>query len=93
MFSCVLIIPTNLKDKANELGASFGWGPENFSVQLGETHYGCHAWVSQNFLDLLEQPQEGYEDVMEALIVSVRSDHMNHFDEVLAENNLIINNG
>jgi hypothetical protein len=67
MKSLVLIIPTDLRDKANELGEKLGYGPNNYSVPLSNstelteetttkpaTHYGLHAWADQSFVDMLE---------------------------------------
>jgi hypothetical protein len=67
MKSLVLIIPIDLKDKANELGEKLGYGPNNYSVPLSNstepteesttkivTHYGLHAWADQSFVDMLE---------------------------------------
>lgn len=34
MATVVLIIPADLKDKANELGGLMGWGSENYRVAL-----------------------------------------------------------
>lgn len=60
MKSLVLIIPTELRDSANQLGDVLGMGPDNYSVALSAdgsepaTHYGLHAWVEQAFQALVE---------------------------------------
>jgi hypothetical protein len=67
----VLIIPADLKDKANALGAAMGWGPESYSVPLSPdgadpaTYHGLNlAEAGDAFLAMLaaagngEMPQE-----------------------------------
>lgn len=96
MFSLVLIIPTALKDKADTLGQVLGYGPSNYSVPLYKnkelTHYGLHTWASQSFLDLLDSGQlppevefPDFQEVLDNLIKSVRSDYINHFQDVIKE--------
>ena len=97
MQSVVLIIPASLRDRANELGEAMGWGPNNFSVNLG-THYGCHAWASEAFVAMLEIQtlQDGFdfEDVTDALIWSARAIEPetahSHWLEVLTDNGLSV---
>jgi hypothetical protein len=99
MKSLVLIIPTELRDSANQLGDALGMGPNNYSVPLSTgsviTHYGLHAWSDEAFIEMLETGTlpEGVEfpdlqEVLDALIVSVQPDSTGHFDNVLQENNL-----
>jgi hypothetical protein len=49
-YSAVLIIPKTLHQQANDVAAIMGWGPESYSVPLGDgetvTHYGLRADVS-----------------------------------------------
>jgi len=101
MFSCVLILPADLRDKGNALGAAMGWGTYNYSVALTNatepTHYGLHAWVDQSFIDLinagvmpdgLDYPKSDFDAVMAALISSFRTDIDRQFDEVCAAHGL-----
>lgn len=90
MYSTVLIIPADLKDQANQYGESLGYGPENYSIPLldanGEiTHYGLHAWRDESFKEAVEAGNIEDENIKEALIYSFRSDHIGHFDEVIAQ--------
>ena len=62
----VLIVPADLKDKANALGAAMGWGPDSYSVPLsadsGEpaTHWGLNiANAGEDFITLLEGAAKG----------------------------------
>jgi hypothetical protein len=53
-YSAVLIIPKTLHQQANDVAAIMGWGPESYSVPLGDgetvTHYGLRADVSGQFI-------------------------------------------
>lgn len=59
---CVVVAPSSLKDAANQLAQSFGYGPNNFSVPLSAdgsepaTHYGGNAegGISQTFKTLID---------------------------------------
>lgn len=59
MLSCVLLLPLDLRDEGNRMGAAMGWGPENFSVPLSAdgsepaTHWGLHAWAADSFPAML----------------------------------------
>ena len=101
MLSCVLIVPAALKDEADALGEALGHGPQSYTVALttgeGVTHWGLHAFVSPDFVAMLQSGElpDGVEfpalgDVMAALISSVRADYAGHFVEILAKNNLQI---
>lgn len=103
MFSIVLIIPATLHDKANALGEALGHGPNNYSVPLANatepTNYGLHTWGTQDFVDMLaagvmpdglDYPQADFDEVMAALIKSVRDDMTGHFAEVCATNGLVV---
>lgn len=65
MFSCVLIIPAELRDKANTLAERMGWGPDNYSVPLSPsgvepaTHYGLHAWAQPSFAQMMQDAGDG----------------------------------
>ncbi|ATI41946.1 hypothetical protein CBW24_07975 [Pacificitalea manganoxidans] len=67
-YSAVLIIPADLLDKANALGAAMGHGPESYSVPLsdgeGVTHFGARARVLPAFSAMLAAagriPQENW---------------------------------
>lgn len=65
LYSCVLIIPAALTDKANALGEAMGWGPESYTVELSAdgkapaTHCGLHSWVSPAFVALLTDAKGG----------------------------------
>lgn len=54
MTSAVLIIPTALRAAANAVGDAMGWGPENYTLALGNgsgvTHYACRTDVEPTFL-------------------------------------------
>lgn len=62
MISCVLIIPANLRDSANQLSVFMDWGPNSYSVPLSgdgsepATHYGLHSWVTEAFEPMLAGP-------------------------------------
>lgn len=65
MLSVVLIIPADLRDKADQLAELMGWGPNSYSVPLSAdgtepaTHYGLHTWAAQSFVDMLTGAQGG----------------------------------
>lgn len=84
-----------------------GWGPNNYSIELSPdanfpvTHHGCHAWVTEEFVKMIEDVNQGIEfpelvdfpsehltDVMTNLIVSFQGDFVDHFANVAAEHNL-----
>lgn len=106
MFSTVLIIPENLREEANTLGEAMGWGPDNYSVPLsdgvGVTHYGLHAWSTQEFVDMMAAvgagnippvpglTREQVIAVTSALTVSIRPSSDGHWQEVLTEEELTV---
>lgn len=53
MISAVLIIPVESKPAADALGEKMGWGPESYTIPLGDgetvTHYAARADVSKLF--------------------------------------------
>lgn len=69
------------------------------------THYGLHAWVGDDFIVMLDDPtisqqlsdggftQEQYSEVYNNIIKSYRNDYVNHFNEVISENNLAVDTG
>lgn len=101
-WSTVLIIPAALRDAGNQVAEAMGWGTGNYSVPLSPagsepaTHYGLHAWASEQFkawvegTEPLPEGMEAAQPVIDALIYSFRADLMNaeHFDTVAAANNL-----
>lgn len=84
MSTCVLIVPADLRDRANELGAAMGWGSNNYTIPLTSngttiTHWATNvADPAPEFLDMLQEgpPSElgDFSDVMGALIPVVASD-------------------
>ncbi len=56
-YSAILIVPADLLDKANRLGAALGHGPESYTVPLGDgetvTHYGSRSRVQPIFIATL----------------------------------------
>jgi hypothetical protein len=107
MFSCVLILPIAYTDSGNSMAEILGYGPNNFSVLLSTTgtepasHAGLHSWITQSFIDLLDNPtipeillnegftQEKYTDLQENLIKSYWVDYVDHFNTIIEKNNLI----
>lgn len=65
MQSVVLIVPTALKVKANDLASIMGWGPLSYSVELSAggiapaTHYGLHTWGGDEFAQALASADAG----------------------------------
>jgi hypothetical protein len=69
------------------------------------THYGLHAWVDDTFIAMLDDPtitqqlldsgftQEQYSEIYNSIIKSYRNDYINHFNEVISENNLAVDTG
>ncbi len=89
MISCVLLLPNHLVDKGNTMAETMGWGPNSFSVPVAETHTGLHAWVTPKFQAIIENricPQEldqaDFDEILDNLVYSFRSDHQGHFDDV-----------
>lgn len=103
--SCVLIVPADARGKAKALASAMGWGPENYAVPLSPTgsapatHYGLHAWVEPEFVDILSKSRSGimpaalttagfakknFDDVISNLTVSIRASLSGHFNEVIA---------
>lgn len=64
--SCALVIPAANRAEMNAIGEALGYGPDNLSVPLSSsgvdsaTHYGCHTWCEQSFIDLLTTPPPEY---------------------------------
>lgn len=92
MYSTVLIIPAELREQANALGESLGYGPDNYSVPLYSegtlSHYGLHAWMDEGFKTAVETGSIEDQEVRDALVYSFQYDHMGHFDSVIEANNL-----
>jgi len=108
MTSAVLIVTTANLDAANALGEAMGWGPNSYSVPLSTdgtdpaTHYGLHAWVTEEFQALIETgaypsqveaagiTQADYDAMMAALISSFWDDYVGHFATVCADSGLVV---
>lgn len=64
--SCALVIPAANLAEMNAIGEALGYGPGNISVPLSAngldpaTHYGCHTWAEQSFIDMLTAPPPEY---------------------------------
>lgn len=107
--SAVLILPAALQSSGNQLAIAMGHDVEpgsTYSVPLSAdgqepaTHYGCHAWVTNAFIAILQGAAQGQippgldpeqvASVLGALISSIGSElaPRAHFDAVLAANNL-----
>ena len=56
-YSAILIVPADLLDRANALGAALGHGPESYTVPLGDeekpSHYGSRSRVQPIFIATL----------------------------------------
>lgn len=82
--SAVLIIPAALKPDADAVGAAMGWGPESYTIPLGDgetvTHYGSRPDVSEQLvrwikgLDPLPEGMEHAQPVIDALIADFSPD-------------------
>jgi hypothetical protein len=63
MHSTVLIVPAEFLDDANRLGNALGYGPESYTVPLGNdgevTHYGSHTWASDEFFLVVQGALSG----------------------------------
>lgn len=109
MISLVLILPAEYRDAGNALAVALGHDvkPGNtYSVPLSAsgdapaTHYGCHAWSTDEFVRTIDNahagniPQglpSGTLKLLDALVSSAQPDTEEsalHFEMVLAENNL-----
>ena len=94
MYSTVLIVPAHLREQANALGESLGYGPDNYSVPLYSegalSHYGLHAWMDEDFKSAVETGNIEDQEIKNALIYSFRDSYEGHFDFIIAENGLTI---
>lgn len=106
MLSAVLILPESQVSTGNAVGEAMGWGGPSYSVPLSAdgsehaTHYGLHAWVTEEFQALIETgayppevetagiTQGVYDAMMAALISSFWDDYVGHFATVCADNGL-----
>lgn len=111
MLSCVLILPVDQVATGNAVGEAMGWGPNSYSVPLSAdgsepaTHYGLHAWVTEEFQTLIETgayppeveaagiTQSDYDAMMAVLISSFWDDYVDHFATVCADNGLVVVTG
>ena len=108
MLSAVLILPESQVSTGNAVGEAMGWGGPSYSVPLSAdgtepaTHYGLHAWVTEEFQALIETgayppqveaagiTQADYDAMMAALISSFWDDYVDHFATVCADNGLVV---
>jgi hypothetical protein len=75
-YSAVLIIPAALKPAADAVGEAMDWGPENYTIPLGDgetvTHYGCRANADDQFVAWITGaeplPDPSAQPVVDALI-------------------------
>ena len=99
--SAVLILPAAYREAGNALSASMGWQPEGavpgtYSVPLmtGDvlTHWGCRADVTQSFMDMVANPTEETQPLIDVLIYDFRvtGDPYSHFMDIITANNLTI---
>ena len=111
MLSCVLILPDAQTPTGNAVGEAMGWGPASYSVPLSAdgsepaTHYGLHAWVTEEFQALIETgayppqveaagiTQADYDAMMAALISSFWPDYVDHFATICSDNGLVVVTG
>jgi len=110
MISGILILPADLQSAGNALAIAMGHDVEpahTYSVPLSAdgqepaTHYGCHAWVTEAFVAMLQSAAQGQmpegldpqlvATVLSGLISSIGSEltPREHFDGVLAANGLV----
>jgi hypothetical protein len=82
MHSTVLIIPAALREPANAVGEAMGWGPNNYSIPLGDgesvTHYGLRADADGQFVRWVRGqdplPDPSAQPVIDALIADFSPD-------------------
>ena len=81
-YSAVLIIPAALKAEADAVGALMGWGPESYTIPLGDgesvTHYAARADVGESFIGwcrgTIPLPDPAAQPVIDALIANFSPD-------------------
>ena len=99
--SAVLILPAAYREAGNALSAEMGWQPEGavpgtYSVPLmtGDvlTHWGCRADVTQSFMDMVANPTEETQPLIDVLIYDFRvtGDPYQHFMDIIGENGLTV---
>ena len=99
--SAVLILPAAYREAGNAMSASMGWQPVDatpgtYSVPLmtGDvlTHWGCRADVTQRFMDMIANPTEETQPLIDVLIYDFRvtGDPYQHFMDILADNGLTV---
>ena len=97
--SAVLILPAAYRTAGNDLSAEMGWqpvgaDPGTYSIPLmtGDTltHWGCRADVTQTFMDMIANPTEETQPLIDVLIWDFRvtGDPHTHFVDVITANNL-----
>lgn len=91
-YSLVTIVPAAYREAVRAAAEANGYGPNNVACPLttgeGITHYGSRAWANQNFRDTYEAMFPA--QLLAVCIIDWRpdSERDDHFDAVLAENNL-----
>lgn len=99
--SAVLILPAAYRQAGNDMSAKMGWQPVDadpgtFSVPLMTadvlTHWGCCAYVTQSFIDMVENPTPEEKPLVDVMIYDwrVTGDPYTHFMDVIGENGLTI---
>jgi hypothetical protein len=67
-YSVVLLLPATLQDKGNRLACALGYdelpgktfiAPASADGVEPATHYGCHTWAQQSFVDTLNAAAQG----------------------------------
>jgi len=72
-YSTVITTPAANLAASNQLAELLGYGPNDFSVPLGDTeagpatHYGLHTYATQGFVDMLTGAQAGAMPVVDGM--------------------------
>lgn len=109
VYSLVLILPADYQDDGNTLACGLGLDvppgktytiPLSASGTGAPTHYGCHTWARQSFLDMMNAAEQGSAptipgvnvlDVLAHLNYSVQpvtANPLSHFTTFITANNL-----
>ena len=83
--SAVLIIPADLKNQADAVGAAMGWGEVSYTIPLSDdpesqevTHWAARADVSEQFIRWVRGqeplPDPAFQPVIDALIADFSPD-------------------
>lgn len=95
--SVVQICPDQYKDSANALAEAAGYGPNNLSVKLTDTHgsvwWGCHAWwIPEVFVAQTRSEDTEVQFILDQVITSTRETMDGHWKEVLDDLGLSVYN-